>query len=97
MDINRLKELTRSLIEDYPEYKEDFLDLYQYALSEIEEGGSERHECELSYNSMLDLLEDDDPDDPSDDPRFDLRKEEEYNWTQEQIQKEIDFRNNENM
>ena len=94
MDINRLKELTRSLIEDYPEYKEDFLDLYQYALSEIEEGGSERHECELSYNSMLDLLEDDDPDDPTDDPRFDLRKEEEYNWTQEQIRKEIDENRN---
>lgn len=90
MDINRLKELTRSLIEDYPEYKEDFLDLYQYALSEIEEGGSERHECELSYNSMLDLLEDDDPDDSTDDPRFDLRKEEEQSWTQDQIRKEMD-------
>lgn len=90
MKIKQLEELTGSLIKNYPEYKEDFLDLYQYALDEIEEGGSEMHECQLSYNSMLDLLEDDDPDDPTDDPRFDLRKEEEYNWTQEQIRKEID-------
>jgi len=86
MNIKQLEELTDSLINNYPEYKEDFLDLYQYALDEIEEGGSEAHECELSYNSMMDLLEDD----PSDDPSQDLRKEEEYNWTQEQIRKEID-------
>ena len=89
MNIKELEELTDSLIKNYPEFKEDFLDLYQYALDEIEEGGSETHECELSYNSMMEIVEYD-PDDPSDD----LRKEEEYNWKQEQIQKEIDENRN---
>ena len=86
MNIKELEELTDSLIKNYPEFKEDFLDLYQYALDEIEEGGSETHECELSYNSMMEIVEYD----PSDDPSQDLRKEEEYNWAQEQIRREID-------
>lgn len=90
MNIKKLEELTGSLIENYPEYKEDFLDLYQYALDEIEEGGSQEHECELSYNSMMEIIKDYDYDDPSDD----LRKEEEYNWRQEQIRKEIDENRN---
>jgi hypothetical protein len=86
MRLSELEELTHSLIKNYPEYKEDFLDLYQYAIDEIAEGGSEQHECELSYGSMMEIIKDYDYDDPSDD----LRKEEEYNWRQEQIRKEID-------
>jgi hypothetical protein len=50
------KEKTAELINKYPAYSEEFMDLYQYAMDEIEEGGSEEHECELSYNDMLEIL-----------------------------------------
>lgn len=89
MNLKQLREYTISLSKNYPTYKDDFEDLYYLAESEIEEGGSEQHECDLAYNDMLSIV------DSVDDPRFDLRKEEEYNWTQEQIQKEIETRNNE--
>lgn len=82
MTLKKLKEFTLSLSKNYPEYKADFEEYYYLALSEIEEGGSEQHECDLAYNDMLAIIDD------IEDPRFDLRKEEETNWTQEQKEKE---------
>ena len=82
MNLKTLKEKTLELLKKYPQYKSDFEDYYYLALSEIEEGGSENHECVLAYNDMLAIVDD------IEDPRFDLRKEEETNWTQEQKEKE---------
>ena len=82
MNLKTLKEKTLELLKKYPQYKADFEDFYYLALSEIEEGGSEQHECDLAYNDMLAIVND------IEDPSFDLRKEEEANWTQDQKEKE---------
>lgn len=87
MNLQQLKQRTLEFIKEYPSYETEFLDYYYLAVAEIEEGGSENHECDLAYNDMLAIVND------IEDPRFDLRKEEEYNFTQEQIQNEIDKKN----
>ena len=58
MNLEELKKRTQALSKAYPDYKEDFLDLYMLAVSEVEEGGSEQHECNLSYLDMLDIVKD---------------------------------------
>lgn len=93
MNLQELKLKTRELISDYPEYREEFVDFYELAESEVEEGGSEQHECELAYNDMMEIVR---SLEMHDDPADDLRKEEERNWVQEQIQKEIDKRSDYN-
>ena len=87
MNLQELKQRTLEFIKEYPSYETEFLDYYYLAVAEIEEGGSENHECDLAYNDMLAIVND------IEDPRFDLKKEEEYNFTQEQIQNEIDRKN----
>ena len=59
MSIKELKEKSLEFIEKYPSKKEDIIDLYQLALDEIEEGGSESHECELAYNDMIETIKED--------------------------------------
>lgn len=56
MDKVTLKIKTLNLIDRYPQYAEDFMDYYQLAMDEIEEGGSEDHECEMAFNSMQEIL-----------------------------------------
>jgi hypothetical protein len=43
------------IIKAKPELKSEIQDLYSLAILEIEEGGSESHECELAYSDMLEL------------------------------------------
>lgn len=88
MDLKFLKEKTLDFIKKYPELKSEFTDFYYLAISEIEEGGSEQHECELAYNDMLDVVENYENERFSDDPSYDLMREEERNWIQEQREKE---------
>lgn len=57
MDLQQLKAEAIKIIKSNPELKSEIQDLYSLAISEIEEGGSETHECQLAYNDMLDLLE----------------------------------------
>lgn len=90
MNLKTLKEKTEGFLIEHPQLSEEIKDLYYLALDEIEEGGSEFHECELAYNDMLEVIK---TIDMINDPSNDLRKEEERNWTQEQIQKEIDKKN----
>lgn len=57
--MNGLKELRTEalrLIDQYPQHSETIRGYYQLALDEIEEGGSESHECSLAYRDMLDCL-----------------------------------------
>ena len=56
MNLAQLKEKTKELITKNPELKDDLMEFYYLAVSEIEEGGSESHECELAYSDMMDLL-----------------------------------------
>jgi hypothetical protein len=53
-----LLSFTKTFIIEHPDKKEEIKDLYYLALSEIEDGGSETHECELAYGSMIDLIND---------------------------------------
>lgn len=55
MTLDILKEHTRKFIADFPESRHEFIEFYELAISEIEEGGSEQHECNLAYNDMLEI------------------------------------------
>ena len=41
----------------YPELRDEILDILDLAKSEIEEGGSADHECQLAEQSINDLIE----------------------------------------
>ena len=55
MNLQQLKSEALRIIKANPDLKEEIQDLYSLAVSEIEEGGSETHECELAYNDMVEL------------------------------------------
>lgn len=44
------------MIDIHPKHTEELRELYFLAVSEIEEGGSETHECELAYTDIQDLI-----------------------------------------
>ena len=55
MYLAELKAEAIRIIKAKPELKSEIQELYSLAISEIEEGGSESHECDLAYNDMLEL------------------------------------------
>jgi hypothetical protein len=55
MNLAELRTEAIRIIKAKPELKSEIQDLYSLAISEIEEGGSEFHECELAHNDMLEL------------------------------------------
>lgn len=57
MTISELKKETIQLMEKHPNLKEEIKDFYYLAISEIEEGGSESHECHLALSSMQEIIE----------------------------------------
>jgi len=91
MNLTILREKTKDLISQYPAYSEELTDLYELALDEIADGSPEFHECNLAYSDMLEIINNIVVED---DPSQDLMKEEERNWTQNEIQKEIEDRKN---
>ena len=56
MTLKELASKTKELIHEHPSSKEELLELYYLAVSEVEEGGSENHKCELALNSMYELI-----------------------------------------
>jgi hypothetical protein len=56
MDIKQLKEHAKGIIQKYPALKDQVIDLFELAMTEIEEGGSESHECQLAINDMDELV-----------------------------------------
>jgi hypothetical protein len=56
MGIKELKERVLKLIDMHPKHTEELRDLYFLAMSEIDEGGSETHECDLALRDMLELV-----------------------------------------
>jgi hypothetical protein len=55
MYLAELKAEAIRIIKAKPELKSEIQELYSLAISEIEEGGSESHECDLAYSDMLEL------------------------------------------
>lgn len=50
-----LKEYAKQVIKAYPKLESAIIEEYSYALSEIEEGGSESWECNLSIDRMHEI------------------------------------------
>ena len=44
------------VIDKHPKHADEIRDFYSLAISEIEEGGSEEHECELAWSDIEDLI-----------------------------------------
>jgi hypothetical protein len=51
-----LYKFVQQCILEYPSKKEIIKDIYYLALSEIEEGGSEMHECQLAINDIQEII-----------------------------------------
>lgn len=56
MNLEEFKKEIQRLISVYPNHKEEILDFYDLALSEIEEGGSVQNEIYLCLQSIEDLI-----------------------------------------
>jgi hypothetical protein len=56
MSLNELRSFIKDKSLEYPHLKDEFYDLYSLCLSEIEEGGSERHEIELCINDIEETI-----------------------------------------
>jgi hypothetical protein len=57
MTLNELSIHTKALTTKYPVLKQELIELYILACDEVEEGGSEAHECELAISDMDQLIE----------------------------------------
>jgi hypothetical protein len=55
MTLQELRQEAQKLIKEKPHLAGEIQELFSLAISEIEEGGSEHHECELAYNDMVEL------------------------------------------
>lgn len=57
MELQDFKNRIKQEIEQNPELKEEILDFYELAISEIEEGASTTNEINLCLQSIADLKE----------------------------------------
>ena len=57
MTLTELSTRTKALTIKYPVLKQELIELYMLACDEVEEGGSETHECELAIADMDQLIE----------------------------------------
>jgi hypothetical protein len=56
MNIVALKAFCKETIITYPTLTSEITEYYELALAEIEEGGSEIHECQLAYDDIQTLI-----------------------------------------
>ena len=57
MNLRELANEGSKIVRNNPNLRTEINDLYCLAKDEIEEGGSEDHECELAYSDMVTLSE----------------------------------------
>jgi hypothetical protein len=57
MTLTELSIQAKQLTIKYPVLKQELIELYILACDEVEEGGSEAHECELAIADMDQLIE----------------------------------------
>lgn len=56
MTLQQLKTYAEDMSNRYPEHSDQIRDLYFLACDEVEDGGSEAHECELAISDIEDLV-----------------------------------------
>lgn len=56
MNIQQLRTYCKEMIDKHPQLADEIRDLFSLAVSEIEEGGSEMHECHLAYEDINELI-----------------------------------------
>jgi len=56
MTLENLRKYCMQAIDKHPKHADEIRDFYSLAISEIEEGGSEEHECELAWSDIEDLI-----------------------------------------
>jgi hypothetical protein len=56
MTLQDLRKESLRLIKENPQLANDIWDFYSLAVSEIEDGGSESHECDMAYNDIIELI-----------------------------------------
>jgi hypothetical protein len=56
MTLQRLKDFAKQKMTEFPQYAVEIQGFVQLAIDEIEEGGSESHECELAYSDIQNLI-----------------------------------------
>ena len=56
MTLQELKAYAENMSLKYPEHDEQIRDLYFLAVTEVEDGESETHECELAISDIEDLI-----------------------------------------
>ena len=56
MTLSDLKEYAEGVSKQYPQLDDEVRDLYFLAVTEVEDGESEAHECELAIGSIDELI-----------------------------------------
>jgi hypothetical protein len=56
VNLEDLKQYARSKANAHPVLRTEIAELYELAVSEIDTGGSEQHECELAYHDIEELI-----------------------------------------
>jgi len=56
MTLSDLKKYAEGVSKQYPQIDDEVRDLFFLAQDEIEDGGSEAHECELAVGSIDELI-----------------------------------------
>lgn len=56
MTLQELRKESLRLVKENPQLSNEIWDFYSLAVSEIEEGGSESHECDMAYNDIIELI-----------------------------------------
>jgi hypothetical protein len=56
MTLRDLHQYCQEVVEKYPSLTDDIMGFYDLAEMEVEDGGSENHECELAVSDINDLI-----------------------------------------
>jgi hypothetical protein len=58
MNLVYLQQFCKKKIKEHPRLESEIYDFYELAVTEIEEGGSEVHECSLAIQDIEELIKD---------------------------------------
>ena len=56
MTLRELYQYCQEVVEKYPSLGSEIMEFYDLAVMEVEDGGSENHECELAVSDIEDLV-----------------------------------------